>query len=213
MGHGQGADEQRYSVDFLLAEYRGHRESFWKSEEIGERRVNFFISIVTAVLAALVIRQKGLLTPGGEVDPIFFYGLGAVLLFGIVTLARLIRRNLESHKQLRALGRIRKCFVKNYPATGQYLYYEPVDDRPFREKKWKEIISFGTGGLVETVALVNSLIVAALCALLAVCRSPWKTWLFGGVGFIVAWTVQFAYVWWRYREGGPKPDEIKFPGD
>ena len=34
---------------FLLAEYQRLADSFWKNEEVGEKRVNFLITLVTAV--------------------------------------------------------------------------------------------------------------------------------------------------------------------
>ena len=48
--------------EFLLHEYGYFSESFWRNEEAGEKRVNFFVTLVTAVLAALVAlatRTKG----------------------------------------------------------------------------------------------------------------------------------------------------------
>lgn len=213
MNDQQPNNQQRHSVDFLLAEYRSHRESFWRSEELGERRVNFLITLATAVLGALAIREKGVLVSGGKVDPLFFYGLGAVFLLGVVTLVRMIRRNLVSHKELRAMGRIRRYFVDRDPQILPHLSYEPYDDRPQRRKEWNEIFSLGTGGLSETVALVNSLIVAALCALVAVSRSEWIVGFSGLAGFLAAWIVQFIYVKYRYDEERPTANDIRFPGD
>jgi hypothetical protein len=183
-------------VNFLLAEYQSHRDEFRRSEEVGETRVNFFITVTTAVLAALAIRDQGIWA-GGTVDPIFFPGLGALLLFGVVTLMRLIRRNLVSHEQLRAMGRIRSYFARDEQIL-QYLYYEPRDDSPCREKEWDQIFSLGTGGLVETVALVNGLIVAAFCALFALSYPKWNIWLVALLGLITAWIGIFIYVRNRY---------------
>jgi len=42
--------------DFLLAEYQQYSEAFWRNEEAGERRVTFFITLATAVIAALVVK-------------------------------------------------------------------------------------------------------------------------------------------------------------
>jgi len=177
----QANDQQRHSVEFLLAEYQNNRDAFWRNEELGERRVNFFLTLTTAVMAALAIREKGILASGGNVDPIVFYGLGAVLLFGVVTLARIIRRNLVSHEYLRAVARIRRYFTDRDQQILRHLYYKPYDDRPQRKKDWNELFSLGTGGLVETVALVNSIIVAALCALFAFPRPEWIIGLFGWI--------------------------------
>jgi hypothetical protein len=204
--------QQGLSVDFLLAEYQSHRDAFWHNEELGERRVDFFITLTTAVTAALAIREKGILASGSKVDPIFFYGLGAVLLFGFVTLVRIVRRNLVGHEHLRAIGRIRRYFADRDPQILRHLYYKPYDDRPQRGKGWNELFSMGTGGLVETVSLVNSLIVAALCALSVLFYPGWIVGLSGLIGFVAVWIVQFAYVKVRYDKGRPKADEIEFPG-
>jgi len=51
---------------FLLAEHEHFGDSFWRNEETGEKRVNFLITLVTAVLAALVAlaSNHGSLTAG-----------------------------------------------------------------------------------------------------------------------------------------------------
>ncbi len=207
MNNSKEQERQPHSESFLLEEYKQVLDSFWRSEELGERRVNFFITLTTAVVAALVaIRGKEGAVSNGKVDFIFFYGLLSMLVFGGMTLTRIIRRNLESHRYIRAAGRIRKYFTDRDKQVRLHLYFEPRDDKPIREKKWKEIISAGTGGLIETVALVNSLIVAALGAM-------WMTWPVGLVSFVVAWIAQFIYVKHRYERGRPTQDEIRFPGN
>jgi hypothetical protein len=206
-------NDDSHSLDFLLNEYRSHKESFWKSEELGERRVNFFITVVTAILAALAIREKGVIDYTGKVHSIFFYGCAASLLYGWVTLVRLIRRNLESHKDLRAIGRIRHYFTEKNPEILKYLYYESRDDVPYRKKKWIEILSLGTGGLVETVSLINSVIFASICGLVSISLSLKFPFGMAVGGFILAWIAQFLYVKTKYHKGKPKDNEIKFPGN
>jgi len=208
------SDQQQHSVGFLIEEYKLLLDSFWRSEELGERRVNFFITLTAAAVAALVaIGEKGISVSDGKVDFMFFYGLGAMLMFGVVTLVRIVRRNLESHKYIRAAGRIRRYFTERDEQIRPHLYFEPRDDKPVREKRWREVFLFGTGGLIETVALVNSLVVATLCALLALCHPGRNIWLDGLVGFIATWIAQFIYVKYRYDKARPKKDEIRFPGD
>lgn len=214
MENQQANDQKGRSADFLLTEYQRLMDSFWRTEELGERRVNFFITLTAAVIAGLTtISVRGISVSDAKVDSIFFYALGALLLIGVVTLVRMVRRNLESHKYLRATGRIRKYFTERDKLIELHLYFEPRDDKPVRKKEWKEIFFLGTGGLVETVALVNGLIVAALCALFTVRSSRSDIMLLGFVGFIAAWIVQFIYVKARYYMGRPKEDEIKFRGD
>lgn len=40
--------------DLLLADLEYIRASFWKNEDIGEKRFGFFVTVVTAVVAGLV---------------------------------------------------------------------------------------------------------------------------------------------------------------
>lgn len=211
------------SKDYMIAEYQRLIDSFWKSEDIGEKRVNFFITLSTVVVTVLIaFREKEI---SNHIDRIFFLGLVILLLFGIVTLMRIIHRNLESHIYLRAAGRIRRYFRDMDPQIQQYLFFGPFDDQPQRKKHWEnksEIFSFGTGGLVETVVLANSLIVVAILILLII-------WLFDVVNFNISWTIliiifsigilggfaawykQLVYVKHRYDEKRPKYENIHFP--
>jgi hypothetical protein len=47
--------ESRAAVkEFLLAEYHNVADSFWKNEQTGETRVNWFLGIITAGAAGLI---------------------------------------------------------------------------------------------------------------------------------------------------------------
>ena len=145
-------------------------------------------------------------------DPIFLlFGLILVFLFGNATLVRIVRRNLATHDYLRALGRIRGYFTEKHPEIEKGLFYLPYDDQPKRQKTLRDILSLGTGGLVEMVALVNSLILAALCTLYARCHPWWMVVSVGVIGFAGAWIYQFLYVMYTYDKKKPKNEEIKFP--
>lgn len=215
------------SRDFMLEEYKHHFADFERSEEIGEHRVNFFITLVTAVFGAFGVLVGKLIFENGDFDITKYYliinaALLAMLLFGILTLARVIHRNLVSDRELRAMGRIRRYFVEKDPEIYPFLYYKPRDDTPARKKEWKDLASFRTGGLVETVMLINSFIAAILMVLIIyppakpydqwMTAHPWLT-AFGLSGIISAWTVQFIYVKFRYDKGRPKKRDIKYPDD
>lgn len=208
-------DRQQHSVSFLLEEYKQLGESFLRNEELGERRVNFFITITTAVVAGLAAIWK--VSDGGFDLTLIIFGLAAVLLFGIVTVVRIIRRNLVTHEYLRALGRIRRYFTDRDPKILLHLPYLPYDDKPQRTKKWEwaDILSLGTGGLVEMVALINSLILGAIGAILGMSFVRCQPWyVFISIGFctaISAWVAQFGYVVYRYEKGKPKKEDIMFP--
>jgi hypothetical protein len=50
----QSTEPQKVSMEFLLADHKYFADSIWKNEEVGEKRLNVFITLVTAVIAALV---------------------------------------------------------------------------------------------------------------------------------------------------------------
>lgn len=183
-------DPERHSVDFLLAEHQYLGDCFWRNEEIGERRVNFFITLVTAAIAALVAlatSKEGNLRK----DDVYFltvFALLALLSFGIVTLLRMIHRNTVTDGYKRAMEMIRSRF-RDWDDMRLEDYY------PFKSGKARKL---GTGGLVDMVALVNSVIVTAFCALFAFSYPEWTIWLVALLGLITAWIGIFNYLRNRY---------------
>ena len=85
--------------DFLIAEYNHAADSFWQNKHSGEKRVSFFITLGTAVMAALgamakvKIEDDGRGISGDDLRIIILCALGSLLLFGIVTFARMMRRH------------------------------------------------------------------------------------------------------------------------
>ena len=166
----------RNTDDFLLAEYENLAESFWRNEELGERRLNFFITLVTAVIAALVAlatKENNALTPA-DVKLIAVYALLALLVFGLVTMIRLIKRNRTTDEYKRGMTKIRDQFRE---ADARLANYQPF------EKKQRTLFA---GGLVEIVAVIYSLIVAALVALVSFPGSVVVSGLGALAGFVVS---------------------------
>jgi hypothetical protein len=145
-------DQRKGSDEFLLAEYQHFADSFWRTEELGEKRVNFFISLVTAVVIALVAlaQDKGRFSTT-QVEGIAFAAGTALLMVGIFTFMRMIRRNDVTDQYKKAMDMIREHFR----AAGNMNDYEPFEKLPRM---------LGTGGLAQTVALLNSLIAGGVAA-------------------------------------------------
>jgi hypothetical protein len=142
------------SRDFLLAEYRYLADSFWRNEEGGEKRVNFFITLVTAVIAALVAlaTRQGSLTDG-QLSGVAAAACLGLLAVGILTFKRLIHRNMVTDEYKRAMDLIRGIF--------------PLEDYDPFPKSTSRRRSFGRGGLTDLVAAANSIIAAAVLGAVA----------------------------------------------
>ena len=139
--------------NLLITEYKRFADSFWKNEEIGEKRLHFYLSLTTAVVAGIValITSK---TPGIHYEvkkAIISSALFCLFLFGLVTFFRMVQRNKVADEYKRIIDYVRSRLQKMIPELSDYSL-------PFQsEKRW----TFH-GGLAETAALLNSLSLAAI---------------------------------------------------
>lgn len=138
--------------DLLLAEYKHFSDSMWKNEEQGERRVKFFITLVTAVMAALVTlwtKPVDAALSEQSVLMITVAALGTLLMFGVVTFMRMIQRNYVTEEFKKVLKYIRK----NMAQLAELNEYAP----PLRSSGY-----LFKGGLAPTMALMNSVLGALI---------------------------------------------------
>lgn len=193
------SSDHRGYEDFLLQEYSYYAESFWKSEETGEQKLTLLITLISAVLAGLIILLS---TPFDNPSSIINtsnlvllanFMLSVLLLFGLLTLLRVIKRNSVSDEYKKALDNIRDVFTQElYPRElEQYKTYQY--QHRLRPRK------ILTGGLVDTVIVLNSLIVAVL---FSVTTSVYTSLLYisaGLAGFLFAFSWQSFYTIHRYK--------------
>jgi uncharacterized protein YjbK len=205
--------------ELLLKEYDRLSALFRGNEEMGERRVTFFITLTGAVLAALI----SLFAKGGARDLrmpgyVATASLLVLLLFGIFTLRRIVTRNRATDDLKAKLDRIRKYFVeKNDKSRVDYLPFNPYAAPPPREAG----LFYGSGGLMETVMLMNSIVAGAALAFLhgAVVEDPfgcgplrpagWRI-LAGVLGTLTTWFIQVITMRRTFRqERIPVPREVE----
>ncbi len=180
------------SEDFLLAEHKFFTDSFWRNEETGEKRVEFFITLATAVIGALVAlatSQPNL--PPEAIYAVIVFALAGLLGFGIVTLRRVIKRNTVTDEYKRAMDMVRAHFRNEDERLRDY--------QPFAKRGARKT---GTGGLADVVALMNSLVVAALGVMggLVLKQALLVVGAIALVGFVVAWRAQVWYVERKYEQ-------------
>jgi hypothetical protein len=186
-------DASERSKELLLAEHRYLADSFWRNEEAGEKRVNFFITLVTAVLAALVAlaTRQGSLTDG-QIGGITFAACLALLAVGILTFRRLIHRNRVTDGYKVSMDRIRDRF-RAWDQRG-LAGYDPFPKGTGGARR------FGRGGLTDLVAAVNSIIAAAAVAALVTLFGSLAAITAGaGVSFVLSVAAHAAYLERSYR--------------
>lgn len=162
---------------FLLAEYQYFSDAFWKNEETGEKRVEFFITLTTAVIAGVVAlaTRSGEALPDANIRNISIGVLSAMLLLGLVTFLRIMQRNRVTDEFKDILDYLRGQIKHRSESLGDYKL-------PFRpSRRWLK------GGLAETVALMNSIIIGVMAALYS--ESNWH-WALIPVLFLLSFVIQ-----------------------
>jgi ADP-ribose pyrophosphatase YjhB (NUDIX family) len=199
------ADRAQYACkDLLLQDYRYCAESFWRNEQGGETRVNIFVGLLTLGLGTLI-------TVGTTVDTVIVLtSLIALLVVGLATLSRMITRDEHTDEYKRGLDTIRQWFKDHLDPGGVLVQYYPVQipDKPDTHDRRMIEPRRKFGGLAHTVAVVNSLILAAI--VVAACDSfevanaaaPANfsyILILASLAFLAAFSVQLGYVVFRER--------------
>lgn len=181
--------------DFFLAEYTHMVESLLRNEESGEKRATFFVTLVGAAggILGFVFGENPSIVPR-EWIPVTTAVVATVLLcLGILTLRRLVTRNLVTDEYLFALRALRRLFLTQDEAVSVpnafFNPYHAARDRPL------QLLGIGKGGWLETVAFVNALLMGIVAFASMVERDmdwPWQILIALVAGFIV-WMGQRAY--------------------
>jgi hypothetical protein len=218
---------EQQSAEFMLEEFRQSLNSFWKTEELGEKRVEFFITLTSAVFGGLLLLDR--IASGASLA-----ALAVLFLIGQLLLLRILRRNVLSHEYLRAAGRVRMYFAERSPGLSEYMFSTPGDSRPVRGPKpgpaaarakraWVTALTPKTGGLAELVSLVNSLLVGAFAGLAIWCLLEWGaprashvamyvcSLAVGTYFFCAAWYLEGMLAETYYAKNGPRPKDIRRP--
>lgn len=167
----------------LLAEYLHFSDGLFKNEEIGERRIEFFVTIATAVLAgvALLLTSDRLRVGEESVRKIALAALLGLLLLGIVTFSRILQRDKVTAEYKRIQRYLREELRKRSASMEEY-------DIPFASARHKLL----RGGLAVTAAGLNSLIVAFFIAIFASGR-PMNSSL-AVSGFVLTFSIHALFI-------------------
>ena len=195
----------------LLQDLKYWSDSFWQNEEAGERRVDFYIKLVTAVMGGFValygyLHEKKDPDPAKVILEIVPGVLVGLLLLGIVTFLRMVRRNNVSQEYKDRSDAVRKHilgldFERIYPKPEEPSKEE--DKKQSQAKKrareialrksakkaaWSSMRSFRNGGLAVMMIALNSF-VAGLLAAFGMSGTK-RDWQAGMIVFVLAMLVQ-----------------------
>lgn len=176
--------------ELLLEDYKYFQDSFWKNEETGETRVRFYITLVTAVLAAVatLLASDADAFSDAQVLYITSTSLFALLLFGFITLLRIIKRNEVTDGYKKSMDEIRNRFKEFYDKEGILEGYSPFG-KSVKVPKVRKL-----GGLSHTVAAINSVIAAILIGMPLVSSSLVTALIVTPATILVFMLIQYFYI-------------------
>jgi 8-oxo-dGTP pyrophosphatase MutT (NUDIX family) len=133
-------DPNAAARELLLADYRYLADSFWKNEQTGETRVNLFIGFATFVIGSVVTLWGTAGAADQETMRVVAVGcLLSLLLLGIVTLMRILKRNAAADRYKLGCDKIRQTFKDHFDTETVLDRYYPAgaplprrfsDDKP-----------------------------------------------------------------------------------
>lgn len=173
--------------EFLLEDFKYFSESIWKNEETGETRVKFYITLVTAILAALGALATSVSDPESVPYVLFVSGfaLFGLLAFGIITFFRILIRNKATDKYKDKMDDIRKRFTEHTKDSKLMHKYDPFDIL-----EGKKLPKRKFGGLAYTVAAMNSLVLSGLIGVIYFPSGFLLIVNFGAMVFVLSFILQ-----------------------
>jgi 8-oxo-dGTP pyrophosphatase MutT (NUDIX family) len=147
-------------TQLMLAEFNHIGESLLRNEESGEKRVAFFLTFAGGVGMAVgfLIGEAGPLRNHGPL--LIVASLVTLLVLGYGTFLRVIVRNATSDLYKRRLSRIRQYFLQGVDDPRRhFMAFAPFEHAWRAPSSWK---TFGSGGWLSTVALVEAILGGAL---------------------------------------------------
>jgi uncharacterized membrane protein len=143
--------------DLLIADLEHFGESAWRNEEVGEKRFNFFVTLLTAAVAGLIaLATEGDVTEE-EFRTIAAVSSGFLLAVGLLSQARFVHRNRVTAEYHATLAYIREVYKTECPALRGYDV--PCHMKKTWARKWLR------GGYVEMMTTLNGIILIALLIL------------------------------------------------
>ncbi len=189
--------------ELLLREIDHAQTTLLANEELGDRRVNTLLTIAGAAGLAFGLIVDANTLEGAELLLAGASAFGAVAVVGLITLRRVMQRNLLTTDLINALGRIRASRLATDPDLIELFPFLPSHQEMVRKRR--KILTIGKGGHLEMVGLITSLTAGAAvgAAVTALTGYTWS-WLVAAPAAVGMWAVQMRWARRVYADQAKK---------
>ena len=156
--------------DLLIADLQHFGESRWRNEEVGEKRFEFFVTLVTAVAAGLVVlasaEGKVFQTLNTTLPKLAGQACLALLIFGLLTYFRMLHRDWVTTEFNDTTDRIRRLYTELYKDTCPELmnYVVPLGLQENYKNKHVKIPRPLRAGYAQTIAVIDGMLLFPVLA-------------------------------------------------
>lgn len=174
--------------EYVLAELSHVSGAILSNEEMGERRVINFVTLI-ALLATAVGLTVETLSDARDDDKLWL-ALGALVAattIGLLTFRRILKRNVATTRMQRDAAQLREALTRGDTVANAVMLFKEQKEREF---KWRN------GGLAETVAVLNALLIAgAVVAVVALVGAPGLVYVAVAVAVVLGALAAYAHQW------------------
>ncbi|HOX85158.1 MAG TPA: hypothetical protein PKW76_15500 [bacterium] len=205
----QKSETKKHAVNFLMAEYSKLNQEFQRLRGEGLNRLNFFIAITSSVLGGLVLLSQSGKTSGNFLQIVSLGALFFLVLIGWDTFRFTISRDINTDKNLRRIGRIRRFFADDFPPIAKHLPWQ-IHDEP---TSW---VTRNSSGIRQTAQSIISLLLALIIAILVslITSQPIMLGIIGVISFIISFIALRFYANKRYKKAAlSATKDRKFPNE
>ena len=192
-------------INFLLKEYETLRTFRQDLIALGDRRFNFFVSIISGA-AIFLTWLSGQQKVNNIAIGIIIFG---VLFLGLTTFARTVQRNSSIILYSRGMNRIRMYFVRHHPDMAEYLILESHDGKPsFKSLSFSEQLPI-------MLAIMNGTVAGVALAIIVSFTLKWDITLIAIAGVGIFTIMLFSQIRYYNSEMRKRVSKFKinFPGE
>jgi hypothetical protein len=121
--------------DFMIAEYSEVFQEHRRLRDEGIKRLNFFVTLSTAVLGGLVLLSEISSFMQSAFRWIVLLSIFLLLILGWDVYRYLVSREISSDFNMRTMGRIRRFFIGDDPRIADYFLWNTHDEPSIYVKK------------------------------------------------------------------------------
>jgi len=167
--------DAKLGISLLWKDYDYISKSLAENEIVGEKRINFFITLTTAIITAIVtLNTADTIISENAKYLTSISALSILLAIGIIILLRMIKRNKVTDKYKVALDDIRQkikdisggnWYLKDYSLL-KHIKPSSLRDRKGKKKKNKAFKPRKLGSLTHLIAVLNSALTSVIIGII-----------------------------------------------